>query len=227
MSKKVSVVIPCYNSKKYIKETLQTVALQGDDIGEIIVVDDASLDGSAEYVEALDFPNVVVYRRAVNGGISATRNYGAERASCPYIAFLDADDLWPEKRTAELLAALENSNAEFAFGKMEHFISEDYAGEVNYLLPPVQMGYFASAMLVRAEFFRKVGMFNEAFKVGEFIDWYSRAKEIAAPALVESAVLRRRIHGANTSIISSNKNVNDYLKVMREAIARKKQSSGN
>ncbi len=220
MNKQISVIIPCYNGKKYIAETLQIIAAESDYIGEIIVVDDKSTDGSAEYIESLNFPKLILYRLDSNQGISAARNYAVAKANYPYIAFLDADDLWTKGRTVALLNALETQGKPLAFGGIEHFISEDC--KVNYTLPQVQTGYFASAMLVTTEFFRKVGAFNEAFRVGEFIDWYDRARGIAAPAIVEDIVLKRRIHGANTSIMEGNKNANDYLKVAREAILRKK-----
>ncbi|HCR86242.1 MAG TPA: hypothetical protein DIV86_06150 [Alphaproteobacteria bacterium] len=224
--KQLSVIIPCYNGKKYIEETLKTITAQGDYIGEIIVVDDASTDGSAEYVVSLNYPKLSLYRLEKNQGISAARNYGVEKAKFPFIAFLDADDLWTNGRTEELLDAMQKKTTPWAFGLIEHFISEDKIGQVNYVLPPVQIGYFASAMLVTKEFFNKVGGFNKELRVGEFIDWYDRARSInSTPSIIENIVLKRRIHGANTSIMAESKNARDYLKVARDAIARKKQSA--
>ena len=224
-AKKISVIIPCYNARKYILAALQSVQAQGDCIGEIIVVDDASTDGSGGYVHELGIPNLTLYTLAQNSGISAARNYGIAHAKCPYIAFLDADDIWPEGRSTALQDALEKNATPWAFGAIEHFISEDRLGQVDYVLPPVQTGYFASALLITAEFFSKVGAFNEALRVGEFIDWYDRARSIAPapPALVASVVLKRRIHGNNTSILAGSQNAQDYLKVARAAILRRKK----
>lgn len=223
VTKKISVIIPCYNGKDYIEATLKTIAEQGDNIGEIIVVDDASTDDSVKYIEELNFPKLTLYRLEKNHGISAARNYGVSKAKYSYIAFLDADDLWTTGRTGSLQRAMQEKNTDWAFGLIEHFISEDKIGQVNYILPPVQVGYFASAMLVKKDFFDKVGGFNEQLRVGEFIDWYDRARQINPNhAIVEEIVLKRRIHGKNTSIMAESKNARDYLKVARDAIARKK-----
>lgn len=223
MSERISVVIPCYNGRKYIAETLESVLAQGDAIGEIIVVDDGSTDGSADYVESLGIPGLLLHRLAQNRGIGGARNAGVALTRFPLLAFLDADDLWPPGRCAALHDAMKASGAPWAFGRIEHFISPDTANR-NYALPPVQTGYFASAMLARKDFFHTAGTFDEALRVGEFIDWFDRARRIqAAPAACESLVLRRRIHGANSSLVNANPNAQDYLKVARAAIARKKQ----
>jgi len=222
----ISVIIPCYNGKKYIADTLRTVLAQGDAIGEILVIDDASTDGSAEFVASLNIQKLALTRLETNSGIGAARNTGISLAKFPTIAFLDADDLWTGDRTEKLLAALAAKQVPWAFGAIEHFVSEDCADGEKYALPPTQTGYFASSMLVSTAFMKQVGMFNESLRVGEFIDWFDRARALApAPALVESVVLKRRIHGANSSLLAGNKNARDYLKVARDAIARKKQAS--
>jgi len=220
----ISVIIPCYNGKKYILETLKTIEAEGSIIGEILVVDDASTDGSAEYIESLNFPKLTLHRLRKNSGIGAARNAALECAKHPLIAFLDADDLWNQGRSKLLLDAMEKHNTPWAFGAIEHFVSPDCVGAGKYILPPNQTGYFASSMLLRTDFMKLVGAYNEALKVGEFIDWFDRARGLAAPpALVDSVVLKRRIHGANSSLVAGNKNTMDYLKVARAAIERKKQ----
>lgn len=222
MSAQISVIIPCYNGKNYITETLATITAQGDVIGEIIVVDDASTDGSAAYMKSLNVPKMMLHSLPINRGIGGARNIALSHVRFPYIAFLDADDLWPEHRCEQLLAAMKQHGTPWAFGAIEHFISPDVAGKVNYALPPVQTGYFASAMLIEASFFARVGSFSDTLKVGEFIDWYDRARGFnIPPAIVSDIVLKRRIHGANSSL-SHNKQAMDYLKVARAAIARKK-----
>ncbi len=223
MNNTISVVIPCFNGKKYILDSLKSAQAEGDIIGEILVVDDASTDDSAAYVEGLRFPKVRLHKLPSNRGIGGARNAALAMASCPYIAFLDADDLWTKGRSKALMSAAHEHHTPWAFGAIEHFISADYAGEANYAVPAVQAGFFASSMLVETGFFRKVGNFDETIRVGEFIDWYDRALRIApAPALLEQVVLQRRIHGANTSIVAGNLHARDYLKVARMAIMRKR-----
>lgn len=216
--KKISVIIPCYNGKKFIAESIESAQAQDGMVGEIIVVDDASTDGSADYVTE-HFPQVKLIRLAANKGIGGARNAGLHAAQYPLIGFLDADDLWPQGRCQHLWQAMERSSAPWAFGAIEHFGAGD-----KYALPPTQTGYFASAMLVQADFMQKVGGFNEQLRVGEFIDWFDRARAFhAAPEVIADVVLKRRIHGENSSIVAGNANAQDYLKVVRAAIERKRQ----
>ena len=88
---RVSVVIPCYNSARWIRETLASVLQQGEDPIEIIAIDDGSTDDTAAIIER-DFPAVRLVRTE-NRGASRARNHGTELASGEFIQYLDADDL--------------------------------------------------------------------------------------------------------------------------------------
>jgi len=77
---------------------------------------------------------------------------------------------------------------------------------------------------VRHSFFDSVGPFNPQLRVGEFIDWFDRARAIDPhPVVLDEVVLRRRIHKSNSSL-TSQQHVNDYLKVAALAIARKRST---
>jgi len=101
----VSVVIPCYNSEKTIRDTAGSVLGQTRPDFELIIVDDGSKDGTAAAVQSIDDPRIR-YIRQENSGPSVARNTGIEAARGDYIAFLDHDDLWfpgfLEKTTALL-----------------------------------------------------------------------------------------------------------------------------
>lgn len=95
----VSVVMPCFRAADTIGRALRSVGAQTELPCEIIVVDDASDDGTAERVRqiaaALDLPLPVrVQCRQRNGGAGEARNAGWDAASGDYVAFLDADDAW-------------------------------------------------------------------------------------------------------------------------------------
>ncbi|HEY6102773.1 MAG TPA: glycosyltransferase [bacterium] len=89
----ISVVIPTYNSRDLLMETLRVLLAQdyAADRYEIIVVDDGSTDGSDEAVRQLDGPVRLVYERRENQGRGAARNAGARLARSPVLLFLDAD----------------------------------------------------------------------------------------------------------------------------------------
>ena len=89
---RVSVIIPAYNAASVIEETLDTVSSQTCTPHEVIVVDDGSVDGTAEVARAHSVVTRVIVRE--NGGICPARNDAIEQAEGDLIFNLDADDLW-------------------------------------------------------------------------------------------------------------------------------------
>lgn len=92
----VSVIIPNYNNSEYLTECLMSVVSQTVLPSEIIVVDDASSDGSIELLKALgkDISPLKIIELPKNAGVSAARNRGIEAAVSPYVTFLDSDDFY-------------------------------------------------------------------------------------------------------------------------------------
>jgi glycosyltransferase involved in cell wall biosynthesis len=87
----VSICIPTYNRRDYLKETLQSVFAQTYDDYEIVIVDDGSTDGTGEMIKQLS--RSVRYYRQENAGDAAARNKLIELAAGKYLSFLDSDDL--------------------------------------------------------------------------------------------------------------------------------------
>lgn len=90
---KVSVIIPMYNSEKYIKNTINSVIEQTFNDWELIVVDDGSSDNSIEVAKSFNDERIRLIE-SLNGGASSARNIGIDNASGEYITFLDSDDLY-------------------------------------------------------------------------------------------------------------------------------------
>lgn len=91
-----SIIIPLYNKSRTITQTLDSVCSLAWDHYEVVVVDDGSTDDSPEIVNSYSSERIKLYRKT-NGGVSSARNYGAQKASNPWLIFLDADDLlFPE-----------------------------------------------------------------------------------------------------------------------------------
>jgi len=90
----VDVVIPLYNGKKWIKETLDSVFSQTLKPNKVIVVDDGSTDGSYELVSKI--PGIALLRNPnkVEEGPASARNLGFDQTTTPFVAFLDQDDVW-------------------------------------------------------------------------------------------------------------------------------------
>ena len=89
-----SVIIPVYNGVETISRAIDSVLAQSYPAHEIIVVDDASKDNTAELIQSKYGAKVQFIQKLTNQGSSATRNKGMDAATGNYIAFLDADDVW-------------------------------------------------------------------------------------------------------------------------------------
>lgn len=92
MNQNISVIIPAYNSGKYIEETLHSVFNQTYSDIEIIVVNDGSTDDTLDIISKYS-DKIRVYDRS-NQGVSSARNFAAKEANGDWLAFIDADDLW-------------------------------------------------------------------------------------------------------------------------------------
>ena len=91
-----SVILPTYNSAKFLKQAIDSVLAQQEKDWELIVVDDGSTDETGQVLEEYrPFPRVRVIKQN-NQGAAAARNRGIQASGGEYIAFLDADDLWRE-----------------------------------------------------------------------------------------------------------------------------------
>lgn len=207
----VSVVIPAYNAATFLGEAIESVFAQDGPAREVIVVDDGSTDATGAV--AASFAEVRVIAQA-NGGIAAARNTGLREASAPVVAFLDADDIWPAGRLAGLHAAL-TSEVHAVFGQAVQF------GEGREETAP-QPALLAGTMLIRREAVARIGDFDEAVKMGEFVDWWARAEEAGVRwRQIPDVVLRRRIHATNTGIVQAANRV-DYARVLRAALERRR-----
>lgn len=102
----ISVVLPTHNRVALLPRAIASVLAQTDTAFELIVVDDASADGTAPYLATLSDPRVRVITAQTNLGPSGARNRGLEAARAPVVAFLDSDDTYRRRRLAVPLAVL-------------------------------------------------------------------------------------------------------------------------
>ena len=113
----VSVIVPCYNMEKYLTDTIASVRSQTFGDWELLVVDDASTDGTMRILH--DFsqqdPRIKVAVKDEHSGIAHTRNRCLQRAKGRYLAFLDADDLWHPEKLEKQLRFMQERQAAFSY----------------------------------------------------------------------------------------------------------------
>jgi len=180
----VSVVIPTYNRATTVMRAIQSVRDQDFTDFELIVVDDASTDDTAQVVEALADDRVRLLVQPANGGVCTARNRGIAAARAPLIAFLDSDDIWlPRKlsRQVELMRAspadvglvytgIENRTSQGAEGFVPSARGDVFAD----LLRINRLHGAPSTALIRAEVFDMVGGFDPALPAIEDYEMWVR-----------------------------------------------------
>lgn len=117
----VTVVVICYNDRANLPRAVRSVLSQSLRHLEVVVVDDASTDGSADTADdlATEDPRVRVIRLPENsGGCSRPRNVGIEAARAPYVMFLDSDDYLERHACKNLLLASERTGADVVSGRV-------------------------------------------------------------------------------------------------------------
>lgn len=123
----VSVIVPVYNNLKTLPQTLGSILQQDYRPIEIIIVDDASVDGSFAFAKAYSQQNqqqgisFILHQNQVNKGAGITRNKALELATGRYMAFLDADDIWKPKKLKSQIRALKSSGKYVCYAAYEIF----------------------------------------------------------------------------------------------------------
>lgn len=129
----LSIVVPVYNKEKYIGKCIESILAQTYTDFELIIVDDASTDGSVGICErfASSDERIKIISISKNAGVSAARNMGIDAASGEYIGFVDADDIiCPEMYSILIEKATEN-NADIVMCNLQYISFDGEAGIVT------------------------------------------------------------------------------------------------
>lgn len=115
----VSIVMPSYNTARFIKNSIDSVLAQTYKNWELLIVDDCSMDNTNEIVAQFNDSRITYVKNEKNSGAAVSRNRALAQAKGKWIAFLDSDDLWaPEKLEKQLKFMVENGYA-FSYTRYE------------------------------------------------------------------------------------------------------------
>ncbi len=121
----ISIVIPSYNAKKFIAETIDSVINQSYTNWELIIIDDGSTDNSKLIInEFCKADNRIKYYYQNNSGVSVARNNGIRKAKGKYIALLDADDVFEKENLKTKINILE-SNKNFHWVYSNNYYADE------------------------------------------------------------------------------------------------------
>jgi glycosyltransferase involved in cell wall biosynthesis len=235
----ITVVIPCFNARRYIAATLDSVRAQAWPGLEVVVVDDGSSDGSADVV-ASDHPWVRLVRQA-NQGVAVARNTGIEHARGEWIAFVDADDIWlPGKLEAQWRLLQSVPDARMCYTAWEVWNSTEprpsaallaqlsaasgetarWSGASGWIYPELLLDsvVWTSTVLAQRSLFAEAGVFDPAMRIGEDWDLWLRCSRLTPILRVQQPLALYRLHP--TSITKSVPETNYPNLLVTRAVER-------
>ncbi|HEX4589468.1 MAG TPA: glycosyltransferase [Gemmataceae bacterium] len=206
----VTVIVTSFNYGRYVRAALESVRAQTAGDFECIVVDDGSTDDSIAVIQSfLDDPRFRLIRQE-NRGVSHARNVGIEDTAAPFIAFLDADDLWRPTKLERQLARFAAEPAVGVVCTRRTIIDRDgqpqsgedkRPAEGDVIGPLFRQNFvcFSSAM-VRREAAVRVGGFDERLGLAVDYDFWLRVARHYRFGVVDEPLVSYRVgHGANLS----------------------------
>ncbi len=183
----ISVIIPAYNTKRYLGEAIESALGQTYPAVEIIVVDDGSTDNTKDIAHSYWKEGKIKYIHQENKGLSAARNAGIRAAQGEYIALLDSDDIFlPSKLERQVAHLKAHPACGISYCDIYHFYEEEpdrllklqykyYSGDDFF--PHLLWKNFINplSVVLRRQVFDQCGYFNEAMRRSEDWEYWVRA----------------------------------------------------
>lgn len=127
----VSIVMPSYNTAKYISDSIKSIQAQTYENWELIIVDDCSTDNSVDVIRSFNEPRIKLLQNEINSGAAVSRNNALKIAKGRWIAFLDSDDIWvPEKLEKQIKFMVEHNYA-FTFTDYRICLNGEWLPYIN------------------------------------------------------------------------------------------------
>lgn len=206
MSPKVSINLCCYNSEKYLRETLDSIVNQTFKDWELIVIDDGSSDSTGLLIrEYQDKGYPIFYHYQNNSGLSNSRNKALELSKGKYIAFIDHDDLWVANKLKLQVQMLEtNERIGLIHSNWVSFNAKGY--QVTMFSRPQPCGmvfqnqlddysFGIPTVMIRREVLKELDHFFEpSLTICEEVDLFLRICLIWEVGYIHDVLARYRMH---------------------------------
>lgn len=115
MNDLVSIVMPSYNTARYIEDSIRSVLNQSYTNWELIIIDDCSTDNTDNVVSQFNDRRIKYYKNKKNSGAAVSRNKALANAKGKWIAFLDSDDIWFPEKLEKQIAFMEMNKYYFTY----------------------------------------------------------------------------------------------------------------
>jgi glycosyltransferase involved in cell wall biosynthesis len=198
----VTVIIPTFNRASIVGRAIRSVLGQTYPHWELLVVDDASTDGTEREIRSYSDKRIKYIRHPQNRRVSAARNTGIRSAQGEYVSFLDDDDEWLPEKLAKEVEVFRNSDPEVGLVYTGKTVYDEH-GRVLQVRMPTLSGWVYDAMLdqhfigspsrvtVKKQVLDRVAGFDETFVNCQDYDLWLRVAKISKIAVVPSFLVKR------------------------------------
>lgn len=228
-SKLVSIIIPCYNHSRYLKDTMEGLLAQDYKEIELLICDDCSPDNSYEILKAYEnclndkFRRVEILKNEVNLGVTKTINKLLSMAKGEYIKIIASDDiLMPNAITEYMTFVFEHEGVDIVISNgdkiLDHHCIHDYVsmGKIYEQIPDIDAPdllervyknnfIFAPGALVKYSVYNKIGFYDENIAIEDFEFWLRAlvTKQVCFSYLDKSLILYRISENSMSSTINN------------------------
>ncbi|WP_089957952.1 glycosyltransferase [Limnohabitans sp. 2KL-3] len=212
----VSVVMPVFNSEKFLVSSIQSVLNQSYDCLEFLIINDGSTDGSEEIILSFTDPRIRYIRLDINVGLAAACNIAIDMAKGAYIARMDSDDICESNRLSDQLEFLENSDIDICGSAMSIF-GETYKGVRSYPVDDVDIRIhllfgnpIAHPTVMGKTTIFKAHKYNPDNRVVEDYElWLLMALNGVKFGNLQHPLVRYRVHSEQVSSLHSSPQLNE------------------
>ncbi len=213
----ISVIVPCFNSGKTLKRTIESIKNQSWLEKEIILVNDGSNEKyTLEILQGFKNDSLIKIINQENKGLSSARNLGANCAKGTYLFFLDSDD-WIEENTLEELYLNLKNEENFAYIFTDSFLEGETKGvrkkEFN-LFEQMFINHIPYSIFIQKKTFIKNGFYDENMKLG-YEDWELNIR-LASKKLYGKRLAKPLFHYnvANSGMLIS-RSIKNHIKIWK------------
>lgn len=226
----ISIIMPVYNSEKYVSEAIESICNQSYENWELVIVNDGSTDKTSEIIDEYEKRDsrIKVFHRK-NEGVSMARNFALNQICGEYVTFIDSDDVYHLERLEKMLRVFEDYlNCDIVFSRHKEFIGElikkETSGPIKILVSDDNIllkfvsdlsSHYMCNTMIKSEIAKKERFapvrFGEDFCYIRDCVWNCRKMAILDEVLY---FYRRDNENAMTSNFFSEKYVPDYMKLV-------------
>ena len=223
----VSIILPVYNSERYINRTVTSILQQTFADFELIAIDDCSTDSSLMLLKewAQQDARMQIIPNVQNLGVADTRNRGIAQANGKYICFIDSDDTWQNNKLEQQLAFMQQTNSDFsctAYAMVDdegRFIKNRMISKQQIVLADLLKENYicCSTVMLKTEIAKQHSM-NSSYIHEDYVYWLELLQNGAKGAVLDKVLTRYRLAQTGRSA-NKSKAARGRWRIYREYMA--------